>query len=88
MVYFDMYATTPEFDFGFNGQGAHSAQHHTTLGAVTKGRFGIDWPDAIEYPLFYIGVYAAIRIGNVMMTVMSVTAQYTGALRASRILFE
>jgi hypothetical protein len=55
---------------------------------VTKGRFGIEWPDAKEHPLFYVGVYAAIGIGNVMMIVTSVTAKYTGAFKASRILFE
>ena len=76
--------TTPEDDFGFDGHGAFSAQHRTTI----SGRFGIEWPDATEHPLFYVGVYAAIGLGNVMTNVMSVAAQYAGAFRASRILFE
>ncbi|KAK0184808.1 hypothetical protein F5146DRAFT_1073739 [Armillaria mellea] len=41
-----------------------------------------------EHPLFYVGVYAAIGIGGAIVSVMSTTAQFTGALRASRILFE
>ncbi|THU84317.1 multidrug resistance-associated ABC transporter [Dendrothele bispora CBS 962.96] len=44
-------------------------------------------PDANEHPMFYVGVYAAIGLGGAFVSVMSVMAQYTGALRASRILF-
>ncbi|KAG6840544.1 hypothetical protein C0991_005904 [Blastosporella zonata] len=55
---------------------------------VTKpGNFGINWPRAIEHPLFYVGVYASIGLVNVLIGVASMVAQYTGALRASRILF-
>ncbi|PFH45643.1 hypothetical protein AMATHDRAFT_44023 [Amanita thiersii Skay4041] len=53
-----------------------------------KGTFGIDWPDALQHPLFYVGVYAAIGFINALTNVSSVIAQYTGALRASRILFK
>ncbi len=49
---------------------------------------GPNFPDAREHPLFYVGVYAAIGIGGAIVSVMSTTAQFTGALRASRILFE
>ncbi|KAJ7846310.1 multidrug resistance-associated ABC transporter [Mycena leptocephala] len=41
---------------------------------VTSGLFNIKWPNAVEHPLFYVGVYAAIGL---------TTAFYTGALRAS-----
>jgi hypothetical protein len=50
--------------------------------------FGIDWPDAIQHPMFYVGIYAAIGLSGALVTVFSVTAQYTGALRASRVLFK
>ena len=48
----------------------------------------VDWPNAIEHPLFYVGVYAAIGLGSALANVLSVSAQYVGALRASRTLFE
>ncbi|EAU87480.2 ATP-binding cassette transporter [Coprinopsis cinerea okayama7 len=53
-----------------------------------KGAFGIDWPDASEHPLFYVGVYAGIGMLIALANVLSVTAQYTAALRASRVLFQ
>ncbi|KIY50596.1 hypothetical protein FISHEDRAFT_39032 [Fistulina hepatica ATCC 64428] len=48
----------------------------------------IDWPDANARPMFYIGIYAAIGLASVLVNVGSVAAQYSGALRASRILFK
>ncbi|KAF4588529.1 hypothetical protein EYR40_010081 [Pleurotus pulmonarius] len=46
------------------------------------------FPSASEHPMFYVGIYAAIGIANALASVLSVIAQYTGALRASRILFK
>ena len=37
--------------------------------------------------MFYVGIYAAIGLGGALVNVSSVAAQYTGALRASRIMF-
>ena len=54
----------------------------------TRGLFHIDWPSASEHPLFYVGIYAAIGLLNALCTLLSVAAQYTGALRASRVLFK
>ncbi|KAF8189625.1 multidrug resistance-associated ABC transporter [Mycena galopus ATCC 62051] len=51
------------------------------------GLFPIKWPSAIEHPLFYVGVYAAIGLTTAFVSLCSVAAQYTGALRASRLLF-
>lgn len=45
-------------------------------------------PNAREHPFFYVGVYAAIGIGSAMIGVASSAVQYTGALKASRILFK
>ncbi|KZS94266.1 hypothetical protein SISNIDRAFT_454002 [Sistotremastrum niveocremeum HHB9708] len=44
-------------------------------------------PSALEHPLFYVGIYAAIGFGGALFNVASNAVQYTGALRASRILF-
>jgi ABC-type multidrug transport system fused ATPase/permease subunit len=38
--------------------------------------------------MFYVGVYAAIGLGSALITVLSSVVQYTGALGASRRLFE
>ncbi|KAJ6562715.1 multidrug resistance-associated ABC transporter [Mycena vulgaris] len=50
--------------------------------------FNIEWPSAVEHPLFYVGVYAAIGLTTAFVSLCSVAAQYTGALRASRLLFK
>ncbi|KAF8890914.1 multidrug resistance-associated ABC transporter [Infundibulicybe gibba] len=47
-----------------------------------RGIFGIHWPSAIQHPLFYIGIYAAIGLATALESVLSITAQYIGALRA------
>ncbi|KAG6864482.1 hypothetical protein C0991_009205 [Blastosporella zonata] len=73
--------------------GYHASHHHnsmpsfSSLFVTNRGTFGINWPRAIEHPLFYVGVYASIGLLNVLIGVASMVAQYTGALRASRILF-
>ncbi|KIK63814.1 hypothetical protein GYMLUDRAFT_40900 [Collybiopsis luxurians FD-317 M1] len=48
----------------------------------------INRPSARENPLFYVGVYAAIGLLNAFVSVIASAVQYTGALRASRILFK
>jgi hypothetical protein len=63
----------------------HLATYQTV--PTTKGIFNINWPNAAEHPLFYISIYAAIGLASGLASVLSVTAQYTGALRASRLLF-
>ncbi|KAF8696577.1 hypothetical protein AX14_001503 [Amanita brunnescens Koide BX004] len=42
----------------------------------------------MEHPMFYVGIYTAIGLPGALVSVFSVTAQYTGALRASRVLFK
>ncbi|KJA19718.1 hypothetical protein HYPSUDRAFT_1094370 [Hypholoma sublateritium FD-334 SS-4] len=46
-----------------------------------------NWPNAAQHPLFYIGVYAAISLSFATTVNVSGAIVYTGALRASRILF-
>ncbi|KAF9027408.1 multidrug resistance-associated ABC transporter [Hymenopellis radicata] len=67
------------------GAFSHGLLHHHSPGPVYSTR---TLPDAREHPLFYVGVYAAIGIGSATVGVASSAAQYTGALRASRILFQ
>ncbi|KAJ7794752.1 hypothetical protein B0H14DRAFT_3888596 [Mycena olivaceomarginata] len=45
-------------------------------------------PSASENPMFYVGVYAALNILGVVFQLTSTALQYTGALRASRVLFK
>ena len=48
----------------------------------------IELPSAQERPLLYISIYAMIGMATAFVTVLSVMLQYTGALFASRALFE
>lgn len=69
----------------------HQTVFHSLANADTttmRGAFGYEWPDASEHPFFYVGIYGAIGISIALANVLSVTAQYTAALRASRILFK
>lgn len=47
-----------------------------------------DFPRAQDHPLFYIGIYALIGLAIATASILSTITQYTGALRASRILFK
>lgn len=47
-----------------------------------------DLPSVFEHPMFYVGVYAGIGVLNALVSVIASAVQYTGALRASRILFK
>jgi ABC-type multidrug transport system fused ATPase/permease subunit len=53
-----------------------------------QGFLGVNWPDANEFPLFYVGVYAGIGLAVAITSIFSMIVQYTGALRASRLLFK
>ncbi|KIJ35247.1 hypothetical protein M422DRAFT_262416 [Sphaerobolus stellatus SS14] len=48
--------------------------------------FGL--PSATEHPLFYVGIFAAISFGASLLAITSVTIQYAGGVRASRVLFK
>ena len=48
----------------------------------------INWPRAKDHPFFYIGIYALISLSGVAITMTNVITQFTGALRASRVLFK
>ncbi|KDQ49974.1 hypothetical protein JAAARDRAFT_42467 [Jaapia argillacea MUCL 33604] len=57
---------------------------HTTV----RPTIDIQWPNAQEHPMFYIAVYACIGFGAALINITGAVTQYTGALRASRVLFK
>ena len=61
---------------------------HSHMPVLGTNLLGVRWPDASSHPLFYVGIYAAIGFASTAARVFSFIAQYTGALRASRILFK
>ncbi len=77
-----------DHEIPMDGQLLHFQHQHVyhALGAKFNV-FGGGWPSATERPLFYVAIYASIGVASALTNVLSVTAQYTGALRASRILF-
>ena len=58
----------------------------TTITGVGSARTS-SLPSAGQHPMFYIGVYGAIGLAGVVLQLAGGWVQYTGALRASRILF-
>lgn len=69
--------------------GLHGTDHltRTVHGLQSWDLPTISLPDANKHPLFYIGVYAALGLGSALVGVLSAIVQYTGALRASKVLF-
>ena len=61
---------------------------HTIHGLQSYNAPIINLPSAKEHPLFYIGVYSALGLGSAFLGVLAAIVQYTGALRASRVLFK
>ncbi|KAF9007200.1 hypothetical protein BDQ17DRAFT_1351594 [Cyathus striatus] len=79
---------TPEHEVPMDGMlDHHHYQNLISHVTVKSSIFGFEFPSATEHPLFYVSIYAAIGLGSALVSVLSVTAQYTGALRASRRLF-
>ncbi|KZS87429.1 hypothetical protein SISNIDRAFT_553186 [Sistotremastrum niveocremeum HHB9708] len=48
---------------------------------------GIPLPSANDHPLFYVGIYGALGLLGALMSLISRAIQFTGAIRAARILF-
>ncbi|KAI0657587.1 multidrug resistance-associated ABC transporter [Cubamyces menziesii] len=72
--------------------GVSHLHHHAAAAVHTSssplGITSFTLPPVREHPYFYIGVYAAIALSTGLVNIAGVITQYTGALRASRILFE
>jgi len=81
--------STFDHEIPTDGQFLHHLYQYPYLSqAKNYMSFSMTLPKATEQPLFYVGIYAAIGLASASASVLSVTAQYTGALRASRILFK
>lgn len=61
---------------------------HTIHSLQSFGNPIINLPSAKEHPLFYIGIYSALGLGSAFLGVLAAIVQFTGALRASRVLFK
>lgn len=66
--------------------GSHHSTH--TIHGLQIFDPPISLPSAEEHPLFFIGVYSALGLGSAFLGVLAAIVQYTGALRASRVLFK
>ncbi|KAF8526563.1 hypothetical protein BU17DRAFT_82663 [Hysterangium stoloniferum] len=66
---------------------AHFSSAFSTISGANSSVLGIQLPSANEHPLFYLGIYAAINFGAAFVSIGNVIIQYTGGLRASKILF-
>ncbi|KAI0705448.1 multidrug resistance-associated ABC transporter [Earliella scabrosa] len=83
------YRSYAEHQYVLNDGLAHF--HHTSAAHAPYIPFltqKITFPPAQEHPYFYIGIYSAIAMAAGFVNIAGVLTQYTGALRASRILFE
>lgn len=82
-----MYA--PEHEIPLDAASPYLHAYHTDHHALSQVHgLRFEWPRAQERPFFYIGVYAAITLGAATVNIIAAAAQYTGALRASRVLFK
>ncbi|KIP06892.1 hypothetical protein PHLGIDRAFT_128004 [Phlebiopsis gigantea 11061_1 CR5-6] len=80
---------TPEHEMTLDLGYAHAHTPHLHHYGTQSVRFPtVSWPSAQDHPFFYIGIYAAISLGAALVNITGVITQYTGALRASRTLFE
>ncbi len=61
---------------------------HTIHGLQSVDARIFNLPTAKEHPLFYLGVYSALGLGSAFLGVLTAVVQYTGALRASKVLFK
>lgn len=67
---------------------SHHPHHFANSVHHTDFTTSVDLPRAQDHPLFYVGVYAAIGFATATASILSTIVQYTGALRASRLLFK
>jgi hypothetical protein len=63
----------------------HHAFAHANLSFVTEG---FNLPPADKHPMFYVGVFAAIRIGGGLVLLLTLIVQYAVALKAFKKMFK
>ncbi|KAF8502971.1 hypothetical protein JB92DRAFT_3123623 [Gautieria morchelliformis] len=62
---------------------SNAFQKFSLSNTVTSPRF----PSANDHPLFYVAIYASITFGAVAISILNVCVQYSGGIRASKLLF-
>ncbi|KAF8502966.1 ABC transporter type 1, transmembrane domain-containing protein [Gautieria morchelliformis] len=45
-------------------------------------------PSANDHPLFYVAIYASIGFGTAAISILNVSVQYSGGIRASKLIFK
>ncbi|KAG2056641.1 hypothetical protein BDR06DRAFT_952711 [Suillus hirtellus] len=67
----------------------HDYQHYSNsyFHVNTTGFGPITLPDVHEHPLYYVGIYGLIGFATAAVGILSISIQYTGALKASRSIF-
>jgi ABC transporter transmembrane region len=45
-------------------------------------------PSANDHPLFYVAIYASIAFGAAAISILNVSVQYSGGIRASKFMFK
>ena len=79
----------PEYETPLDSTFTSLHTSHADYSATSRFQpFSFNWPHAQEHPFFYIGIYAAITLGGALVNIIAAATQYTGALRASRVLFK
>lgn len=92
--------TPPAIAFSYRGYadeqtvmdlGVTHLHHAAMMHMPAPGPFNVtnfELPPAQTHPYFYVGVYAAITLSTGLINICGAIVQYTGALRASRVLFD
>ncbi|KAF8502967.1 multidrug resistance-associated ABC transporter [Gautieria morchelliformis] len=62
---------------------SNAFQKFSLSNTVTSSRL----PSANDHPLFYVAIYAAIAFGAVAISILNVSVQYSGGIRASKLIF-
>jgi hypothetical protein len=80
---------TAEHQISLQGSLPSHHLHHFSNGVhYANLSMNANLPRAQDQPLFYVRIYAAIGLAIATASILSTITQYTGALRASRILFK
>ncbi|KAJ7505211.1 hypothetical protein B0H11DRAFT_1977471 [Mycena galericulata] len=67
--------------------GAVASPHPLASHTSVHDLYFSGWPSAVEQPLYYAGIYAAIGLFGVTVHLLSVAMEHTGALNASHTIY-
>ncbi|KAG6887018.1 hypothetical protein C0995_002341, partial [Termitomyces sp. Mi166 len=88
-LYYTFTSFTTKDSHDLHVDGYHPSHFRSTLNLPSiqtlfikeDGRFGINWPRALEHPFFYIGIYAGIGLLNVL-DIETIDSSLAGSLQA------